>query len=213
LRFGGALAMLVRKMERRRLWTADRVPWGSCNVGLILLMGDHGFDFWTRLFLPIAMPSIFWQTLKSFFSCLKNILGLIFNYTFLYINYTFLITCTNTYKCVFGQKNVQKCSSTLAPRLRLGRQAPKNKINRAKPWSPIRLLEAKLTSGDKLTVLVYVGECVCSSRMSEGVKICTPLGSSIHSKVSKFALGWVRTPTYVHTSVNVRDLMSWVLFQ
>jgi hypothetical protein len=26
LRFGGALAMLVRKMERRRLWTADRVP-------------------------------------------------------------------------------------------------------------------------------------------------------------------------------------------
>jgi hypothetical protein len=41
----------------------------------------------------------------------------------------FFISCTSTYRCVFCQINVLKCtSSTLAPRLHLSHQVPKNDI-------------------------------------------------------------------------------------
>jgi hypothetical protein len=68
------VAVLKHFLSQGRVWQTRGLNY--VDVLMIRLglgaMGDRGFDFRTLLFLPIAMPSILWQTLK----CRNYFLGL-----------------------------------------------------------------------------------------------------------------------------------------
>jgi hypothetical protein len=99
----------------------------------LLAMGDHGFVLICSGIPGDCDALYFLQEEKPIFSFLGNIFWLKCNYThtkkLCYIlNYIFM--------CFFA-KNYKIVSSNLKPRVRLGRQASKNEINKSKPWAPI----------------------------------------------------------------------------
>jgi hypothetical protein len=93
-----------------------------------------------RVYLHFLMPGdrdaiSFLREINSFFKIIGNFFWLICNCIY---SAQFIIHFKLHFQDFFYKKNYKIVSSDMMPRLRLGRQAPKNEINIPKPWPPDR---------------------------------------------------------------------------